>query len=85
MAYVMRRLPIPVVFFAVTALCAGVWVHAHSARLQKSPEPTIISGPDVGFRVVGNRGGRPLGTLVVRINGEWKEVQFASRAQVITP
>jgi hypothetical protein len=85
MTLVMRRLLLPAILVGAVAFSATVWVHAHSGRLQKSPEPTVISGPDIGFRVERNWGGKPVGTLVVRINGEWKEVQFAPRAQVATP
>jgi len=35
------------------------------------PEPKVLSGPDVGFRVTGMRGNTPFGELVVRVNGEW--------------
>jgi hypothetical protein len=32
----------------------------------------ILSGADIGFRLEGtNRSGEPIGTLMVRINGEW--------------
>jgi hypothetical protein len=32
-----------------------------------------VSGADIGFRVEGTRDGRALGTLVVRIDGQWVE------------
>lgn len=38
------------------------------------PEPRIVSGDDVGFRVEGVDGnGRPVGQWVVRVNGKWLE------------
>ena len=36
-------------------------------------EPEIISGDEIGFRVEGREGNRPVGTLVVRVNGRWVE------------
>lgn len=37
--------------------------------------PRILSGEDIGFRVEGtNQRGDPVGTWVIRINGEWREV-----------
>ena len=33
----------------------------------------VLSGPDIGFRVESTRDGRAIGTLVVRINGQWVE------------
>jgi hypothetical protein len=38
--------------------------------------PTVLSGPDVGFRVEGMRGDTPVGTLVVKVNGRWVAVDF---------
>jgi hypothetical protein len=55
-----------------TLLMAAVWVHAQAVRPQA---PTIISGPDLGFRVDGRKGNVPVGVLVVRINGQWVEVE----------
>jgi hypothetical protein len=34
-------------------------------------QPSILAGPDVGFRVVRMDGQIPVGHLVVRINGVW--------------
>ena len=35
--------------------------------------PIIISGPDLGFRIDDRDGNRAMGTLMVRINGQWVE------------
>jgi len=40
--------------------------------------PTVLSGPDVGFRIEGMRGATPIGTVVVRVNGQWVPVDFGS-------
>ena len=41
----------------------------------RSPQPQVLSGGDIGFRVEGTDfRGRPTGTFVVRINGNWVEV-----------
>ena len=55
-----------------TLLMAGVWVRAQAVRPQT---PTVISGSDLGFRVDGHSGSTPIGVLVVRINGQWVEVE----------
>lgn len=84
MALVTRRLLI----LAVVVVALGIataWVRAQSPAVPKSFELVVISGPDIGFRVERNWRGKPVGSLVVRIDGEWKEVQFAPRAQVLTP
>ncbi len=41
------------------------------------PEPFIVSGDDIGFRVKGLLGGTPAGTLVIRRNGQWIEPRGA--------
>ena len=39
---------------------------------EQLPGRRIISGPDIGFRMEGtNAAGDPIGTLVVRIDGQW--------------
>ena len=41
----------------------------------RSPQPQVLSGADIGFRIEGTDfRGRPTGTLVVRIDGSWVAV-----------
>ena len=75
----MRRLALLsfVSLVIVSALTAALAV----AQAQL-PEPRVLSGDDIGFRVEGrDRSGNPTGTLVVRINDEWREVGFALTAR----
>jgi hypothetical protein len=65
-----RLLLIP--FILGTLLVAGVWLRAQTIQPQAT---TIISGPDLGFRIDGRKGNVPVGVLVVRINGQWVEVE----------
>ena len=61
----------------VLLLCAAAWTYGQS--LQVIPvTPTVISGADFGFRVEGNRGGTPVGTLVVKMNGQWVEAEVGT-------
>ena len=46
--------------------------------------PTVIAGNDIGFRVESHKGNTPVGTLVVRINGQWVEAQFSMVAKQVT-
>jgi hypothetical protein len=50
------------------------------AQRTAQPEPQVLSGSDVGFRLerVG-RDGAGIGTLVIRLDGRWVEAQFSSR------
>jgi hypothetical protein len=35
-------------------------------------EPRILTGSDIGFRIEGsNYKGEPIGTIVIRLDGEW--------------
>ena len=50
------------------------------------PTPHILSGNDIGFRVEGTDvTGRPFGTLLVRWNGEWREVGGDFRVRPVSP
>jgi hypothetical protein len=40
--------------------------------------PEVISGENLGFRVHGVRGDTRIGRLVVRVDGKWVDVQFAT-------
>ena len=39
--------------------------------LHTLPQPLVLAGPDVGFRVLRMDGPIPVGQVVVRINGVW--------------
>ena len=43
-------------------------------------EPGVLSGPDVGFRIDSYDRGKPVGTLVVRVNGRWVEPKSTMQA-----
>ena len=44
----------------------------------------IVSGADIGFRVESTRDGRAVGTLVVRIDGQWVETAASVAAKRVT-
>ena len=57
-------------------IVVGVLASVVPAQVSRT-QPRIISGGDLGFRVTGtDTQGRPVGSIVVRVNGEW----FASTA-----
>jgi hypothetical protein len=48
---------------------------AFAQRGPRLPEPRVLSGEDIGFRVEGiDPSGKPMGTLVIRVNGNWVEI-----------
>jgi hypothetical protein len=64
----------------VLAAMAATWTYAQSLRVDPVT-PTVLSGPDFGFRVEGNRGGTPIGALVVKMNGQWVEAEIGTVGQ----
>ena len=64
-----------VVFGLLSIIAATAWGTAQVLTVEPVP-PKVMTGTDIGFRVVGIRGGRtPIGTLVVKVNGEWVEAE----------
>jgi hypothetical protein len=53
-------------------------VKAQVFEIRPLPEPTIVSGADFGLRIEGDQNGTPVGTLVVRVNGQWIEARIGS-------
>jgi hypothetical protein len=64
-----------VVFYWITSLAIMALLASGLTYAQTRREPRILSGADIGFRVEKtNQSGEPVGTLMVRINGEWVAV-----------
>jgi hypothetical protein len=80
-----RRIGVVVISVAFL-LAGGLWGHAQAPLPPpaQAQAPTIISGSDLGFRVDGRKGNTPLGTLVVRINGQWVEAEFGAGVKRLT-
>jgi hypothetical protein len=72
------------VAFFVVLMGLAVWSRAQTAVVPNPVPPVVLAGPDLGFRMTGVKRGTPVGQLVVRINGEWKVVEFATSAQPAT-
>lgn len=66
-----RRCKVAVVALVLAVL--GIWVSAQAPQ----QTPVVISGSDLGFQVESQRGGIPVGKLVVRVDGRWVEPQFS--------
>jgi putative transposase len=56
---------------ALVLLGLGGLVGAQVLRRSPVNPPVILSGSDVGFRMTAYDGDTPLGTLVVRVDGQW--------------
>ena len=66
--------------FFVVLMGLAAWSRAQTAVVPNPVPPVVLAGPDVGFRMTGVKRGTPVGQLVVRINGEWKAVEFGTTA-----
>ena len=73
MTFLKQRAVVIALCLVVTALAGVVYGQAFGVQ---PVTPTVVSGPDVGFRIEGMRGGTPVGRLVVRMNGRWVEADF---------
>jgi len=47
------------------------WVSAQVSKMPHRVTPMVMSGGDLGFRVESTLDGTALGTLVVKVNGNW--------------
>ena len=62
---------------AVILVVFGGLVGAQVLRQRVPVEPPIVlSGNDVGFRITGRQGSTPVGTVVVKIDGQWYPVEW---------
>jgi hypothetical protein len=75
----LRALTIVALVSAAAAAGAAGAVLAHGqTAIQPVPvPPTIMSGGDIGFRMTARKGATPVGQLVVKVDGEWREVEFS--------
>jgi hypothetical protein len=71
------RFVVGVIWFMSLVAVAAI-ARAQMLQIVPLPEPIIVSGNDVGFRVEGKQGSTPVGRLVLRINGQWVEADFGS-------
>jgi hypothetical protein len=90
----MRKVAVLVFAWVVSLCAAGLWAYAQApqpAPSQRIPPPPgqdeparVISGNDLGFRVEDVKNNRLVGRLVVRVNGQWREVEEAAVSRRLT-
>jgi hypothetical protein len=68
-----------IVVWMLSLVGVAVWARADGQDIPVVAP--VFSGADLGFRAI-VRDGKPIGRLVVRIDGKWVDVQFA---QTIVP
>lgn len=78
----MRRLSLLALVWLLSMFAVGTWASGQAPPQTALPpaqdDPArIISGNDIGFRVEDVKNNRLVGRFVVRVNGQWREVQEA--------
>jgi hypothetical protein len=67
------------------AVLAGSAVAYSQVSVRPVPvDPVVLSGSDIGFRMTARKGGTPVGQLVVRVDGEWREVEYSLAVKLLT-
>ena len=82
-----RRLRTIVTIGALTSAALGGAAMARGqVAIQPSPvfPPVVLSGADIGFRMTARKGTTPVGQVVVRVDGEWREVEFTYGLKPLT-
>ena len=68
-----RHLGLLGLVFALLVVGSSGYASGREARgvTQTLREPVLISGEDVGFRMMGRRGDHVFGQMVARVDGKW--------------
>ena len=69
---------------AVAGAAGAVVAHGQTAIQPVPVPPTIMSGADIGFRMTARKGATPVGQLIVKVDGEWREVEFSYGMKQLT-
>jgi hypothetical protein len=63
----------------------GGWASAQTFQpTQRIDPPVVLTGSDLGFRVEARRGTTPVGRVVVRIDGQWREAEWPTGPSRLT-
>jgi hypothetical protein len=69
----MRR---AVVVGCLAGMLIGAGVLAFAQNIMPEPVPAVVlSGAEIGFRMVARKGDKAVGHLVVRVDGRWVEAE----------
>jgi hypothetical protein len=74
---VLRNRVAVLVLWLFSLAAVGTLVHAQARNPAPATDSTVFSGPDIGFRATESGGKTVVGKLVVRVNGQWKDAEFA--------
>jgi hypothetical protein len=82
-----RMRVVVVALWLVSLVAAGTFAQSQVRPLQTRPaapltNSTVFSGPDIGFQATETGGKTVIGKLVVRVNGQWKDAEFAQGPRI---
>ena len=60
-----------IILSGMLATTAGAYAWGRHQIKTEPATPLVLSGSDIGFRMVGRQGDKIVGQIVVRVNGEW--------------
>jgi hypothetical protein len=66
----------------LSLFAVGTFVHAQPQNRGLFAGPTLFSSGDLGFQAFDTGGKTVVGKLVVRVNGQWKDAEFAPGPRV---
>lgn len=78
-----RTCVVLMVLWITSLFAARAMARGQSFGFVPAPEPTVLSGADVGFRLEGTIGDAPAGTIVIRQNGQWVEPRWRMKPHLI--
>jgi hypothetical protein len=68
---------------SLLAVGAVTYAQSQARELRRLPEPKVMTGGDIGFRVDGLYGDMPTGNVVIRVNGQWVEAMVGQPGVVV--
>ncbi len=78
-----RRL-VTTTLLTVAALAGSALAYSQVSVQPVPVDPVVLSGNDLGFRMTARKGGTPVGQVVVRVDGQWREVEFSFGVKQLT-
>jgi hypothetical protein len=72
------------VVLVLSLTAAAAFVYAQARPDPNPVKPMVVSGDDIGFRVEARKGAAVVGRFVVRIEGQWVDVDYAFATKAIT-
>ena len=70
--------------FVVALVGAAAWGRAQARQRVPDMLAPVLSGSDLGFRVEGRKASSVVGRFVVRIDGQWVDIESAMGPRVLT-